>query len=87
MRGQPVVVVRRILVLLIVEQFVNSEVLLGIALEHQQHAVHGQVGWGCADIEHGTSHRMGVSLECHDRAVVDWPRDEWFSYLLCVCVS
>jgi len=57
------VVVGRVLVLLVVEQLAQGGLLLGAALQHQQHALHRQSSRGSAQIELRARQNMRVALE------------------------
>src|SRR5581483_5188014 len=67
---EPPVVVRGKLVLLIIQQFLQGGLLLGCALEHKQHAIHGQIGRRSADVELRAGRRMSVLLECSDSPLI-----------------
>jgi hypothetical protein len=60
----------------IVKKFMQREILLGATFQHQQHAVHGQVGRGNTDIELRTRQRMRASANGNQLSFVNGPRDQ-----------
>src|SRR5215471_5666833 len=65
-RREPLVVVRRAFVLLLIEQLPERPFLFGAALQHQQHAVQRQIGRRSSAIVLWT--REGVSVSLQDQA-------------------
>src|SRR5215467_10975642 len=72
---EPFVVVGRGFVLLIVEKLVQGELLLRIALEDQQHALHWQIRRCRANIELWLSQRMRVASQRDNLSFVNWLGD------------
>ena len=63
-------------VLLVVQKFAQGGFLLGAALQHQEHALHGERGRGCAQVELTARKGMGVALEDGQLLLVERFGDE-----------
>ena len=59
---EPLVIVGRRLVLLIVEQLAERSLLVRAVLQHQQHPRHGQTRRSCAQIVFRPRQRMRIAL-------------------------
>jgi hypothetical protein len=75
-RREPLMVVWRALILLIVEQRQQRTFLRSAALEHQQHPVHRQVRRGYATIILRTRQRMCIALQDRSLGLIDALNDE-----------
>ena len=84
-RRHPFVKLRRGLVLLIIKQLQQRGFLLRTAFEHQQHALHRQVGWSGSDFELGTGKGMDVALEHNPLTVIHRLMDQRTNVSLLRC--
>jgi hypothetical protein len=71
LRSEPGMEIRGGLILLIGNQLLDGSFLLGIMLEHEQHAVHGQASRRFAAIESSIRQRVRVAFEHNEIVFVN----------------
>ena len=76
LRGEPLVIIRRMPVLLIVKQLAQRQLLFRTAFQHQQHSLHWQRCRRSPQIEFRPGQGMGISLQRRELPFVDSLGDE-----------
>ena len=75
--SEPLVIAGRGFVLLVVQQLAQGRLLLGAALQYQEHALHGECGRRRTEVELGTRQGMRIAFENRKLGFVDRLSDEW----------